>query len=199
MSKHTKKRQLTRACSLDRVNPYIPPKPPTTSETEIPGSPPASKSVVFIPLSPKSSATLRRHHEEQATATKSETEDVASESDDNTNNNRDSGKTRRNSDPSSDRPLVSTRRSRDAKNKSETEEDDEEEEVIEMLPDRFDAQGRPLDGSSSSRGGPSQWHNRRGDFEYRSPRGPDGLNMRGEWGVAGTDAETVERLSLIHI
>lgn len=73
----------------------------------------------------------------------------------------------------------------------------DEEEVIEMLPDRFDAQGRPLDGSLpiSRRGGSGpQWHSRRGDFEYRSPRGASGINMRGEWGVAGTDIEAVERI-----
>ena len=60
-----------------------------------------------------------------------------------------------------------------------------------MLPDRFDAQGRPLDGPASSR---SSSHRRGGEFEYRSPRGAEGTNVRGAWGVAGTDAETVERI-----
>ncbi|KAK4104536.1 hypothetical protein N658DRAFT_556424 [Parathielavia hyrcaniae] len=128
---------------------------PSGLESAPEDTPRTPKAVVFIPLSPKSSATLRRHREEQAS--KSETEDVPNGIDD----------------------------------------DDDDEEVIEMLPDRFDAQGRPLDGSepsSSSRG----WHSRRGDFEYRSPsRGADnqeGLNMRGEWRVTGTDAEVVERV-----
>ena len=61
-----------------------------------------------------------------------------------------------------------------------------------MLPDRFDAQGRPLDGSGT--GAAPRLHSRRGDFEYRSPRGPGAFNMRGEWGVAGTDSEAVERI-----
>lgn len=185
---------------------YAPPVP-TASETEPDTPRTPAKSVIFIPLSPKSSATLRRHHEKQAT--RSEDGDAASESD---GNNRGRGKglvdddddddeparprRRRDSDPSSNRPLVSRRRPRDAKSAT-SDDDDDDEEVIEMLPDRFDAQGRPLDGSAStplsSRGGP-QWHSRRGDFEYRSPRGASGTNMRGEWGIAGTDAEAVERI-----
>ncbi len=60
-----------------------------------------------------------------------------------------------------------------------------------MLPDRFDAQGRPLDGPALSR---SSAHRRGGEFEYRSPRGAEGTNVRGAWGVAGTDAEAVERI-----
>lgn len=60
-----------------------------------------------------------------------------------------------------------------------------------MLPDRFDPYGRPIDASSSRqhRG----WTERRGDFEYRSPR-PGGTQVRGTWGVAGTDPEQVERM-----
>ena len=157
--------------SVDRVNPYIPPPSSTTSEIEPPDTP-QTKSVVFIPLSPKSSATLRRHREEH---TKSDTEDVAGDSDDGKNNNSKAAE-----------PNHPPRRRR----ASDTE-DDEEEEVIEMLPDRFDAQGRPLDGPASSR---SSSHRRGGEFEYRSPRGAEGTNVRGAWGVAGTDAETVERI-----
>ncbi|KAH6840653.1 hypothetical protein B0I37DRAFT_220197 [Chaetomium sp. MPI-CAGE-AT-0009] len=172
-----------------------PPTGPTTSEMEPPDTPRTSKSVIFIPLSPKSSATLRRHRESQAT--KSETEDMASESNDNRNRGKrpangepDKTRRRRNSDTSSDRPPPSSHRSHDKDATSETDDED----AIEMLPDRFDAQGRPLDGSGSSRGGGSNWHSRRGNFEYRSPRGANGTNMRGEWGVAGADPETVERL-----
>lgn len=64
--------------------------------------------------------------------------------------------------------------------------------MIELLPDRFDAQGRPLDRSSATTTPPRSWHTRRGDFEYRSPRGL-GL-LQGEWGIAGTDGEAVERI-----
>ena len=162
----------------------------TASETEPPETPRAVKSVTFIPLSPKSSATLRRHREEQEAA-KSATEDVTSDSDDDYGRSRDRGKGR--GDHSSDRSLVSTRRPRTADKETASDLETDDEDVIEMLPDRFDAQGRPLDGSSLPRGSP-RWHSRRGDFEYRNPRGADGFNMRGEWGIAGTDAEVVERV-----
>lgn len=188
---------LTSHVFVDRVIPpdATPPTSSPTSEMEPPDTPRTAKSVIFIPLSPKSSATLRRHHESQAT--KSETEDVVSDSDDNRKRGKkpadgepDKPRRRRNSDTSSDRPSASSRRSRDKEATSETDDED----AIEMLPDRFDAQGRPLDGSGSSRGGGSEWHSRRGDFEYRSPRGANGTQMRGEWGVAGADAEAVERI-----
>ncbi|KAL2178148.1 uncharacterized protein P884DRAFT_198993 [Thermothelomyces heterothallicus CBS 202.75] len=172
----------------DRVKPanlFTPPAN-TTSETDAPDTPRTSKSVIFVPLSPKSSATLRRHHEEQGA--KSDAVDISSESDD----NRISSRRGRNSDPSSGRPLTPGRRVYGKGASSEPETDDEE--AIEMLPDRFDAEGRPLDGSSPIRGRGSAWHSRRGDFEYRSPRGANGMSMRGEWGVAGTDAEAVERI-----
>src|SRR4051794_4557608 len=73
---------LTIRVFVDRVIPSdtTPPAGSTTSEVEPPDTPRTAKSVIFIPLSPKSSATLRRHHESQAT--KSETEDMASDSDD---------------------------------------------------------------------------------------------------------------------
>lgn len=67
------------------------------------------------------------------------------------------------------------------------------EEEIEVLPDRFDDQGRPLSGESRRGGGNGEWIQRRGDFEYRSPR-PDGAQVRGAWGVAGTDADQIDRI-----
>ncbi|KAL2158213.1 hypothetical protein VTH06DRAFT_4533 [Thermothelomyces fergusii] len=138
-------------------------------------------SVVFVPLSPQSSATLRRHHEKQET--QSDAVATASESAD----HRTSPRRRRNSDPSSDRRRVHGRGA-----SSEPETDDEE--AVEMLPDRFDAEGRLLDGSGPPRGTDPAWQSRRGDFEYRSPRGASGMSMRGEWGVGGMDAEGVERI-----
>ncbi|SPQ20898.1 52c4614b-276f-4d64-a7be-c08f166d872e [Thermothielavioides terrestris] len=164
---------------------HVPPTP-VFSEAD-PETPRTSKSVTFIPLSPKSSATLRRHREEQAT--KSEAEADGSDSEDH-RAGPDTPRRRRNSDPSSDRPLLSTRRARD----SAPETDDSEEDVIEMLPDRFDSHGRPLGGSAAASSRGPRLHSRRGDFEYRNPRGAGGLNMRGSWGVAGTDAEAVERI-----
>lgn len=89
--------------------------------------------------------------------------------------------------------MVSTRRPQPSDDENS---DEDEEDVIELLPDRFDAQGRPLDSSSTPRAGAGgHWHTRRGDFAYRSPRGgADGFNMHGQWGISGTDAEAVERI-----
>lgn len=63
--------------------------------------------------------------------------------------------------------------------------------MIEVLPDRFDSQGRPLvrqpwEAAPRRKG----WHSRRGDFVYR---GRDS-DVRGLWGVAGTDGEAVDRI-----
>jgi hypothetical protein len=169
-----------------------PPAQAAVSETD-PDTPRTSKSVTFIPLSPKSSATLRRHHEEQAT--KSENEDAVSDSEDDPRHRDRDGRRRRNSDPSSDRPLVPSSHRRRSRDKDSATDDDDDEDVIEMLPDRFDAQGRPLDGTSAPGSASRQMHSRRGEFAYRSPRGgADGFNMRGQWGVAGTDAAAVERI-----
>lgn len=66
------------------------------------------------------------------------------------------------------------------------------EEEIEILPDRFDDQGLPLLGEAR-RGGNGRWTQRRGDFEYCSPQ-PGGTQVRGTWGVAGTDADQVDRI-----
>lgn len=98
-------------------------------------------------------------------------------------------KRRRNSDPSSNRPLVT--RHRDGPVESDRSSSASEDE-IEVLPDRFDSQGQPLDGYPRRRGD-GGWTERHGDFAYRSPR-PGGAQVRGSWGVAGTDPEHVERM-----
>lgn len=167
-------------------------------------------------MSPQSSRTLRRHHEESAKTSplnlseddEHDDKDVGSSSRGDTelvpfkyrsSLGGDASSTRprrrRYTDPSSDRPLVSHARQRDRSLRRDSASDDEED-VVEYLPDRFDSRGRPLDGSGLSRGHslPPGMHSRRGDFEYRSPRGPDGLHMRGQWGVMGTDSEAVERI-----
>ncbi|KAH8893519.1 hypothetical protein GQ53DRAFT_763804 [Thozetella sp. PMI_491] len=171
----------------------------------------ATKSVIFIPLSPQSSRTLRRHHAEQD-AHRAHDEDGGrdlSHGDDNPDadaksvilyhpdrNATTNPRRRRGSDPSSNRPVIQRRRSR-----GEDSPDSElSEDEIEILPDRFDAHGRPLDhrgrpvGGLGGRAGDSRWHSRRGDFEYRSPKGPGGWDVQGQWGVAGTDPEAVERI-----
>jgi hypothetical protein len=149
-------------------------------------------------MSPRSSSALRRHHQElKAKAEKEEEEKKAkeAESDDidyfgallgqlipQPQRHRDSDNNR-----PSDRSLVPKRHPKDEESDSSTGE-----EVIEVLPDRFDSQGRPLSGAGT--GSTPRMHSRTGDFEYRSPRGPRGTQMRGEWAVAGTDPEAVERI-----
>ena len=68
---------------------------------------------------------------------------------------------------------------------------------VEVLPDRFDTSGRPIDPNapSSSRSARVRagWTERHGDFEYRSPR-PGGTQARGMWSVGGTDPDQVERM-----
>lgn len=142
---------------------------------DIPGTPRTARSVVFVPLSPKSQATLRRHREAQEAARSGAEED---------------------SDITSPSPLDPTTSSDDDKalrKKSKAVSDDDDESAVEELPDRFDGEGRPLtaQGHEDRRGGV---HSRKGSFEYRSPKGPNGLNMMGDWAVSGTDKETVERI-----
>ncbi|KAH8671322.1 hypothetical protein BX600DRAFT_510005 [Xylariales sp. PMI_506] len=151
-----------------------------------------AKSVSFIPLSPQSSRTLRKLHESHENKGTQEIEDV--ERDDPTGAT-DLGsqvarrtrpafyRRRSDSDPSSDRPGVQRRRQR--RNLSPLSDDDD----IEVLPDRFDAAGHPLDP-----GDPRRWTTRRGEFEYR-PRHKNGSHVQGAWGIGGTDPEMVNRMA----
>lgn len=87
-------------------------------------------------------------------------------------------RSRRLSDPSHNRPYT-------------PDNSDSEGDVIELLPDRFDSQGRPLDRPPIS----SRMYSRQGDFVYRSPKPAEGgWNVAGRWGVAGTDDGQVERI-----
>ncbi|KAK8048733.1 hypothetical protein PG994_010463 [Apiospora phragmitis] len=89
---------------------------------------------------------------------------------------------RSNSDPSSDRSLTHRRgRKRDADLSSE-------ENDVEVLPDRFDTSGRPLEPDD-----PRRLTTRGGSFEYR-PRDRE-MQMQGAWGVGGTDADMVNRMA----
>lgn len=147
------------------------------------GPPTASKSVSFIPLSPKSSQTMERHKREQA-ASADASPDRADDYDmvdrDEESGERPSFRRRRSSDPSSDRPIVRHARGRD------TDAGDD----VEDLPDRFDSQGRRLDGRSATH---SRWTTRRGTFERPAQR-PGGWNVQGAWQVSGTEQEAVDRL-----
>jgi hypothetical protein len=178
----------------------VPPPPPTSDAS------PPTKSVTFIPLSPQSSRTLLAHRQgTQAERDDKETDDnknppsspfpplTSSHADDPVDDQaaprHARNISRRLSDPSANRPPNSRRRPRgDASPDSNPDEDD-----IEVLPDRFDASGRPFDtGGATGRG--RGLHSRHGDFEYRSPRRANGWNTRGQWAVSGTDGEAVERI-----
>lgn len=160
-------------------------------------SPPRTPShVQWIPLSPQSSQTLLRH---RATKSRENVDDEDGAADDNDSAvvpaRRRFRKRRRNSDPSANRP-VHVGRHRNELPESDRSESGGEEEV-EVLPDRFDGSGRPIDPNAPSssrsarvRGG---WTERHGDFEYRSPR-PGGTQARGMWSVGGTDPDQVERM-----
>ncbi|KAK4179899.1 hypothetical protein QBC36DRAFT_56906 [Triangularia setosa] len=163
---------------------YSPPTSPImTPQTEdddpnddMPGTPRTARSVIFIPMSPKSQATLRRHREAQdAARSGAEDSDITPPS------------------PleitSSDDDKSSRKKTKDRKVASETDD----ESAVEELPDRFDGEGRPLtaQGHEDRRGGV---HSRKGSFEYRSPKGAQGLNMMGDWAVSGADKETVEKI-----
>lgn len=142
----------------------------------------ASKSVTWGALSPKSSATLERHRLAQEKQAAEEAEAAAL---------RDAPLTlsaqqlatlrpalsrRRSSDPTSNRPVV---------RRSHPDSDSDSDSDIEVLPDRFDPNGRPIDGR---RLGPPQSYHRSGTFEYRPRRGGD-LDVRGAWGIAGSELD----------
>ncbi|PNY26743.1 Uncharacterized protein TCAP_03317 [Tolypocladium capitatum] len=163
---------------------YVPPPPPDGVNPNYPyrasssrGPPTASKSVSFIPLSPKSSQTMEMHRRKQAAATEGEDPQPGGEHDEALV--RPVFHRRRSSDPSADRPV----RRRDAGNS-------DSDENVESLPDRFDSEGQPLDGRSASH---HRWATRRGTFE-RPPRRPGDWDVRGAWQVSGTEGEAVDRL-----
>jgi hypothetical protein len=159
------------------------------------------KSVVFIPLSPTSSRTLQKHHQKMAEKKTSDTDEDEEEDY--------FGRPTRDSDAvsSSSQQLIprspgphdpSRPRSRRLSDPSHNRgrpytPDDSEEDVVELLPDRFDAQGTPLDRPPIPR-----MFSREGDFVYRSPprgRGKgEGWNVAGKWGVAGTDDKQVNKI-----
>jgi hypothetical protein len=130
---------------LGRINPDTPP----SSES---GSP--TRRVNFAPLSPTSSRSLSKIHDTAAqSAAAAEIaarlhREVVEESDPDGEEHRDSHRRRRrrNSDPSSDRPNQPSKHRKRYRNasRSPSPSDDDSGEV-EVLPDRFDKDGRPLD------------------------------------------------------
>jgi hypothetical protein len=178
--------------ALIRRQPSPSPSLSGESELESPGAP--AKSVVFIPLSPQSSRTLARHRQEQEKrAAEGEEAGQAKEdempvlSDQQLASIRPSLFRRRSSDPSSNRPIIQRRRARGNNNPLSDADSD-----VEILPDRFDSQGRPI---GRSRGDGAAWNERHGTFDfYPRNRGDKDWGMTGAWSVGGTDSESVEKI-----
>ncbi|KAK2680829.1 hypothetical protein RAB80_002622 [Fusarium oxysporum f. sp. vasinfectum] len=123
-----------------------------------------AKSVVFGPLSPKSSMTMRRHREE--TAAKEEKERQEQEAHDLLQGLVPARPRSKSTPPAMemDDYFGQRRRHRD--------DDSSSDEPVEELPDRFDRQG---------------------DFQYK-PRHRDDWDIKGAWQVAGTDSQAVDQL-----
>ncbi|KAG5977285.1 hypothetical protein E4U55_006904 [Claviceps digitariae] len=158
--------------------------------------PMTSKSVTFIPLSPKSSQTMERHRREHVEALEGDGRRPDDEVDpwdiehhkhaSNDGETRlDFHRRRRPSDPTSSLPLVQ----RKGFSRDDSASNSEGEE-IEDLPARFDFLGRPLDGRTASQG---RRTTRRGTF-HRQHQRPGDWDVAGAWQISGTDGEAVERL-----
>lgn len=157
-----------------------------------------------MPLSPKSSQTLRKHHGDQVAQKVPEHDDVAHDpttnqqqlvphasyphyKDHDDSDHVDAVRSRpRRSRSDSEGALVHRPRRRTGRHRPRTDEED----LVEDLPDRFDPQGHPIYDEGTR---PQRWTSRRGEFEYHSPRRRRGLDVQGQWVVGGTDGETVEQ------
>jgi len=132
-----------------------------------------SKSVTFVPLSPKSSKTLLRHRKQRSA----------------------SPEPRRRSDAG---PLIERRRhSSDdvtVRRRERSDSPSGSDDDVEYLPDRFDSQGRPLSPPTSDS---RHWTERSGQFAYnpRHGRRSRTWDVNGGWHVGGTDPEVVERMA----
>lgn len=93
---------------------------------------------------------------------------------------------RRSSDPTPHHPVA--RHHRHGRASSLSGSDDE----VEDLPDRFDADGKPLGGRS--RGDGPRWTSRSGEFQRR-PQKPGDWDVKGAWHIGGTDGIQVEHLA----
>lgn len=152
----------------------------------------ATKSVIFVPLSPKSSVTLKRHHQDQLeAAAKEEREKQEEEELDKLlalvparQRSIPHSHQQRSISPYSSSDDSSPRRSERRRQKLSRTNDE-----VEILPDRFDRHGRRLDGGQTRADG--QWTSREGEFERR-PRHRGDWEAKGAWQVAGTDRETID-------
>lgn len=144
-----------------------------------PGHPTSIKSVSFSPMSPKSAQTMQMHRRQQLQSGTGDDESQISE-DDEAEPHQQVTHRRRASDTSHDR----------TRGRGRTDSNSDSDDV-ELLPNRFDSHGTPLDSHSNEDG---HWTNRSGDF-WRQPQRPGDWDVRGAWQVGGTDAESVNRLA----
>lgn len=129
-----------------------------------------SPKVKFIPLSPKSSQTLRRHRRQsgdRAMINVDNTHEPSSPKQPQTL------RKRSDSDTSFNRPQYQRHKPRG--DRSPHSDDGE----VEYLPDRFDSSGQPLEADRTLNGIP-----RRGSFEYL-PRDGNDWHIRGAWRTIG--------------
>lgn len=142
-----------------------------------------AKSVVFIPLSPKSSKTLQRHRRQQAEAEETEAREKTKE---------EKKKEKEASEDEGQYELAPARRHPRSRSEPGSRRSDESDSdvSVENLPDRFDSRGRRLNGRSSSQ---QRWTSRQGEFERR-PQHEGDWDVKGAWQVAGTEGEAVERI-----
>jgi hypothetical protein len=203
-SPHTIPRSLL-TVDLGRINPDTPTPP---------GSP--NRRVNFAPLSPTSSRSLAKIHDTaaQSAAAAEIAARLHREVVDESEGEQPRRRRRRNSDPSSDRPNQPSKHRKRYRNASRSpspsDRDDDGEGDVEVLPDRFDKDGRPLDryGNVWKSGG-SGWRTssfrsrdgrvRGGVAGYRSDRDMDrdgGGSGSGSGGLGGGigSSEMVERV-----
>ncbi|PHH82137.1 hypothetical protein CDD82_6895 [Ophiocordyceps australis] len=154
---------------------------PKDDDASNPETATAPRSVSFIPLSPRSSQTMQRHKEQQAASTKAALERTRDE------------KTgmKRQGDQTHGRPGLERQSGHDRAAASRRALPEGEDEV-ELLPDRFDAQGKPMD-TSGRLVGHDGWTIRRGEFE-RPARHAGDWHVKGSWQAASTDAQAMDRL-----
>lgn len=155
----------------------------------------APKSVVFIPLSPKSSMTMERHRKKQRKLAKEA--EAKQKEDDEEMSDFDLGSAlavfmpearhKRSSSASSD-PSHDSRIRRHKRNSSGDVSSSDDD--TEILPDRFDSHGRPVGSGADNH---HRWTSRRGDFESK-PRRKGDWDVKGAWQVAGTDQQMIDNL-----
>ncbi|KPM42764.1 hypothetical protein AK830_g3829 [Neonectria ditissima] len=152
----------------------------------------SAKSVIFIPMSPRSEMTMERHHRDQLEAAKVEEARRRAEQ---KTSDKEHGlvpfrpRRRRRQSTSSTSSSSSDDSNADRKLRSR-DDDSSSDGTVEVLPNRFDRDGEPLEGRSATH---HRWSSRRRDLEYRPPH-PGDWNVRGAWQAAGTEGEMIEQL-----